>query len=96
MDENHKSANAMPALMYDLLAADGAEEFYTTENNAARLETVDEARELDRNTIKAWDGHPNFHVIPNGSGGFQEKLEKVTKIIVDYVKSEDVQDNSEV
>jgi hypothetical protein len=68
-------------------AADGAEEHYTTENNVVRLETADEARELDRNTITAWEGHSRFHVIKNGPGGFEEKLNEVTKIIVDYVGS---------
>jgi predicted ATPase len=37
-------------------AADGAEEYYTLSNNAARDETPAEARALDRLTEKAWQG----------------------------------------
>lgn len=39
-------------------AADGAPEFYTTANNEARYESVEEAKELDKRLINAWVGHP--------------------------------------
>ncbi len=32
----------------------GAEKFYTTENNAARRETVEQARDLDQKILDAW------------------------------------------
>lgn len=35
-------------------AADGAEEFYTTTNNTARLESPEEARELDKKTMQVY------------------------------------------
>lgn len=49
---------------YDLVihlvtAADGAEEFYTLENNAARTETPDVAKWIDKKTQAVWNGHPN-------------------------------------
>ena len=42
-------------------AADGAEQFYTTANNAQRGEKADEkglqiARELDKRIVSAWKG----------------------------------------
>jgi predicted ATPase len=46
-------------------AANGAEKFYTGENNVARYESVEEARVLDRKLIDAWTGHPHFFLIDN-------------------------------
>ena len=42
------------AVFHLVTAADGAEAFYTTENNAARTVTVEEAIALDRRLISAW------------------------------------------
>jgi CYTH domain-containing protein len=57
---------------YDLVvhlvtAAYGAEEFYTLENNGARTETPEQARELDVETQLAWLGHPHHAVIDNST-----------------------------
>lgn len=57
-------------------AADGAEDFYTLENNATRTETKDEAIELDHKTMRAWCGHNNLKIIGNETS-FEEKLNKV-------------------
>ncbi len=57
-------------------AAKGAEEFYTTSNNQARKETIEEARELDDKTINSWTGHPHFRVVDN-HGSFEVKLKKL-------------------
>jgi CYTH domain-containing protein len=54
-------------------AAEGAEEFYTLENNKARTESPEEARLLDSRTMQAWRGHPH-HIIINNSTGFDTKL----------------------
>lgn len=58
-------------------AALGAEEYYTLTNNAARTETVEEARVLNEHGKKAWLGHPHLCVIPNTNNGksisFEEK-----------------------
>ena len=40
-------------------AADGAPEFYTLANNTARSESVERAKELDRDILQAWTGHRN-------------------------------------
>jgi CYTH domain-containing protein/thymidylate kinase len=57
---------------YDLVihlvsAACGAASFYTTANNAARMETVEEAAVVDGKTQTAWLGHPHFTVIDNST-----------------------------
>jgi CYTH domain-containing protein/predicted ATPase len=54
-------------------AAIGAEEHYTLENNAARMETAEEARELDERTLRAWQRHHHPRVVDN-STPFAEKI----------------------
>ena len=61
-------------------AAKGAEEFYTTANNSARTETIEQARELDDKTISSWVGHPHFRVIEN-QGSFKSKMNRLVKEI---------------
>ena len=73
------------AVLHLVSAADGAEQFYTTSNNAQRLEKADEAglkiaRELDKKVIKAWSGHPHLRVI-NNNEDFDRKLNRVLKEI---------------
>jgi hypothetical protein len=46
-------------VLHLVTAADGAEKFYTLENNAARYEDVPTAKLVDGNLIKAWSGHPH-------------------------------------
>ena len=64
------------AVFHLVTAADGAREYYTTENNAARTETPERAAEIDGRLISAWTGHPHFRVIDN-STGFEEKMERL-------------------
>jgi hypothetical protein len=51
------------AVVHLVSAADGAEKFYSKENNEARYESVQEAVELDKRLINAWVGHPHFSII---------------------------------
>eukprot|EP01034_Spumella_vulgaris_P034707 gene34707-42808_t len=69
----------------DVTAADGAEEHYSLDNNFVRTESVDDAKKVDQFTVNAWTGHHNLHIVKNGHGGFQEKVDYVTKLIVDCV-----------
>ncbi|MBR4942104.1 MAG: AAA family ATPase [Clostridia bacterium] len=64
------------AVFHLITAADGAELFYTTANNTARTETVDEALDLDRKVISAWTGHPHFRIIDN-STDFEGKMARL-------------------
>ena len=73
------------AVLHLVSAADGAEQFYTTANNAQRLEKADEhglqiARELDKKIVSAWKGHPHLRVI-NNHEDFDNKLNRVLKEI---------------
>lgn len=73
------------AVLHLVSAADGAEQFYTTANNAQRLEKADEqglriARELDKKVVEAWTGHSHLRVI-NNHEDFDNKLNRVLKEI---------------
>lgn len=73
------------AVLHLVSAADGAEQFYTTSNNASRNEAADEqglaiARMLDKKVIEAWAGHSHLRVI-NNQEDFNRKLNRVLKEI---------------
>ena len=64
------------AVFHLVSAAKGASEFYTTANNSARTETIEEAIALDDKLIYAWTGHPHFRVIDNSSD-FEAKMKRL-------------------
>lgn len=64
------------AVFHLVTAAKGAEQFYTTANNAARTETVEQAAALDDKLIAAWTGHPHLRIIDNATD-FQDKLKRL-------------------
>lgn len=72
------------AVFHLVTAAKGAEEFYTTANNAARTETVEQAAEMDDKFIAAWTGHPHFRVIDN-STDFENKMKRLIKEISTFL-----------
>ena len=74
------------AVFHLVSAADGAEPFYSLENNQTRRESAEEARERDMQTQRAWMGHPHHYVFDNRShDGFEGKMQRVvdtmTKIV---------------
>ena len=68
------------AAIHLVTAAIGAESAYTTANNAARSETLEQARKRDESTRRAWIGHPHLHVIDN-STGFDDKVRRVIEVV---------------
>lgn len=64
-----------------ITAADGAEKYYTLENNKARQESsLEEARKADKDIQNAWTGFP--HVWPiNNSTNFDLKLKRAFQAI---------------
>jgi len=72
------------AVFHLVTAASGAEEFYTRANNAARTETVEEARALDGKLISAWTGHPHLRVIDNSSS-FENKMKRLVGEIASFL-----------
>ncbi len=72
------------AVFHLVTAADGALEFYTTENNTARTETPEQAIELDKKLLSAWTGHPHLRVIDNSSS-FENKIKKLIAEISSFL-----------
>jgi len=72
------------AVIHMVTAAIGAEKFYTTENNAARTEDMNQARDLEFKVLNAWVGHPHIRIIDN-STGFPEKINRVEEYICQVV-----------
>lgn len=82
MDEEGWSWATLRDRRYDRVifltsAANGAEEFYTLENNVARHEGLEVAQNLDKRTLNVWIGHPHLTVCPNVAGeSFEQKIQK--------------------
>ena len=72
------------AVFHLVTAADGAERFYTLDNNDARTETPEEARRLDHLSRAAWLGHPKHFVIDNKTD-FEGKMNKLVQIASNLV-----------
>ena len=66
------------AVFHLVTAALGAESFYTLENNAARTESPELARQLDDMTRNAWVGHPHLKIFDN-STDFERKLQRIVE-----------------
>jgi len=64
--------------------ANGAEKFYTTTNNTARTETVQQARELDQNVLDCWKEHSRRRTIDN-STDFPGKMRRTISAIEELV-----------
>eukprot|EP00039_Didymoeca_costata_P033484 m.42602 g.42602 ORF g.42602 m.42602 type:complete len:457 (-) comp9895_c0_seq1:82-1452(-) len=77
------------AVLHLVTAADGAEKFYTLENNQARTETFLLARQYDEGVRHAWVGHPNITIFPNIIEkkviNFETKLRNVVKHVSEAV-----------
>ena len=67
------------AVLHLVSCAKGAEFAYNY-GNAARYETVERAREIDDNTIRAWSAHPSLHIIDN-SVDFEDKINRAIAAI---------------
>ena len=72
--------NRYDACFHLVTAADGAEAYYTLENNKVRHESKEMARDVDQKTQRAWLGHPHLHVIDN-STDFEGKMSRLIDII---------------
>ena len=65
------------AVFHLCTSAKGAPHSYTLSNNSARMEeTLAEAIQVDDNLIKAWEKHPNLHLIQSEEF-VKDKIDKV-------------------
>ena len=65
-------------------AADGAVEFYTGNNNSARIETPEEALRFDYGIRESWLGHPHFKIIDNRTD-FEGKIKRTFAAISQFL-----------
>ena len=72
------------AVFHLVTAAKGAEQVYTTANNAARTETPQQAAALDDKLIAAWTGHPHLRVIDNTTD-FETKIKRLLTEIASFL-----------
>jgi hypothetical protein len=72
--------NRYNQIVHMVSAANGAEDFYSTEDHSCRSEGVDLARELDYKSAAAWIGHPYFDVIDN-STDFDAKVNRMIECV---------------
>lgn len=72
------------AVFHLVSAAKGAEEFYTTANNNARTETIEQAAACDDRIISAWTGHPHLRIIDN-TYSFQDKMKRLIEEIASFL-----------
>ena len=80
----HAAKDLVLIAFHMVTAAKGAEQFYTTANNAARTEALEEAAILDDKLISAWTGHPHLRVIDNTSS-FEDKMKKLVAEIASFL-----------
>ncbi|MCX7965643.1 MAG: AAA family ATPase, partial [Syntrophorhabdaceae bacterium] len=67
-----------------ITAADGALKYYTGENNPARIESPEEAIEIDKKIRECWLGHPRLKIIDN-STDFEGKLMRTFTAIANVI-----------
>jgi len=72
--------NRYDGIFHLVTAADGAESYYTLENNKVRTESPEEARAMDRKTQDSWVGHPHLYVFDN-STLFEEKMARLVDVL---------------
>lgn len=77
----HLRDNRYDAVVHLVTAADGAEEFYSLQNNEARYEDINTARIIDKRTQLAWIGHPRLYIIDNSVKGFENKINRVYRAV---------------
>lgn len=65
-------------------AADGAPEYYTGDNNPARIETPEEAIYIDQRIRESWLGHPHFKIIDNTTD-FEGKISRTFSAISHFL-----------
>lgn len=90
LDETGWSTIQLRDRRYDVVihmvtAADGALDYYTSENNVARYEDAKGAVSLDKKLINSWIGHPHFHIIDNRDNGFQKKIDFCLNTVLKFI-----------
>jgi hypothetical protein len=72
-------------VIHMVTAAIGAKNFYTLANNQARTETPEQAADQDLRLREAYVGHPQLYIVDNRSVVFEEKIQRVLKIVLHQI-----------
>ena len=87
---NHEKSFSDLMNHYDLVIdLVGREDFYTTENNKARSESVDEALNLGNKTLQSWVGHRKVRIV-KPKDTIDEKINEVLNIINELIDKKEV------
>jgi predicted ATPase len=73
-------------VLHLVTAADGAQEFYTLANNAARTEDLACARKMDRAVLDVYQQHAHRIVVPNRGQGIEAKVEEAAGEALTFVE----------
>lgn len=73
--------NRYNQVIHLITAANGAEDFYNTEDNPCRTEPPEIARELDTKTMESWVGHPYIDILDN-STDFDTKITRMIEVSI--------------
>jgi len=76
--------NRYDMVMHLVTSAEGDAKNYTLENNKARTETIEQARNLDKKTMECWAIHNNLQIIDNYET-FEEKINVVLNTIHNFL-----------
>jgi len=76
--------NRYDQIIHMVTAANGAEQFYSLENNVTRTESIEVAREIDARCSKAWIGHPVLDCIDN-CGVFEVKIARALQVVCERI-----------
>ncbi len=79
--------NRYDLVMHLVTSAKGAEEAYSLSNNAARYESIEEARRVDDTILASWSKHPNRVIVTN-EDDFEVKLRKAIQAVFTYLGDE--------
>lgn len=81
LDESHICENRYDQIVHMVSAANGAEDFYSVEDHAARFEGLELARDRDRKAMEAWSEHPYVDIVDNRVD-FDGKLNHLVDLVV--------------
>jgi len=79
-DEVDIRDNRYHQIVHMVTAAKGAEEYYSIEHHATRLEGLGEARDRDTKAAEAWIGHPYVDIIDNNCD-FESKINRLISCV---------------
>merc|ERR1712038_176176 len=79
-DEVDIRDNRYHQIVHMVTSAKGAEQYYSIEHHATRLEGLEEARDRDTNAAEAWIGHPYVDIIDNDCD-FESKINRLISCV---------------